>query len=45
MGDALLEMAHGFHFYMATKLANPHFKPKVSCKANVINFTITQVLD
>ena len=42
LGDGLVEVAEGFRFYMATKLANPHYKPEVSSKAVLINFTITQ---
>jgi dynein heavy chain len=41
MGDAIIEYAKDFKFYLTTKLRNPHYLPEVSTKVTLINFMIT----
>jgi len=41
IGDAIIEYAKEFKFYMTTKLRNPHYLPEVSTKVTLINFMIT----
>ena len=41
LGDAIIEYAKEFKFYMTTKLRNPHYLPEVSTKVTLINFMIT----
>eukprot|EP00698_Gefionella_okellyi_P007650 TRINITY_DN186_c0_g3_i1.p1 TRINITY_DN186_c0_g3~~TRINITY_DN186_c0_g3_i1.p1 ORF type:complete len:2618 (+),score=811.11 TRINITY_DN186_c0_g3_i1:164-8017(+) len=42
LGDSTIPYHNDFKFYMTTKLPNPHYKPEVSVKVTLINFTITQ---
>jgi len=41
MGDAVIDYAKDFKFYMTTKLRNPHYLPEVSTKVTLVNFMIT----
>lgn len=41
LGDAIIEYAKEFKFYLTTKLRNPHYLPEVSTKVTLINFMIT----
>merc|ERR1719353_83109 len=43
LGDATLEYAKEFKFYLTTKLRNPHYLPEVAVKVTLLNFMITQV--
>ena len=41
LGDAIIDYAKEFKFYLTTKLRNPHYLPEVSTKVTLINFMIT----
>ncbi|TMW55097.1 hypothetical protein Poli38472_013859 [Pythium oligandrum] len=41
MGDATVEYAESFRFYITTKFRNPHYLPEVSVKVTLLNFMIT----
>ena len=41
LAGSLVEVNNAFRFYMATKLANPHYTPEISSVAVLLNFTIT----
>ena len=41
LGDASVEYAENFRFYITTKLRNPHYLPEVSVKVTLLNFMIT----
>jgi len=41
IGDAVIDYAKDFKFYMTTKLRNPHYLPEVSTKVTLVNFMIT----
>lgn len=41
LGDASVEYAANFRFYITTKLRNPHYLPEVSVKVTLLNFMIT----
>ncbi|ETV99156.1 hypothetical protein H310_08559 [Aphanomyces invadans] len=41
LGDANIEYADSFRFYVTTKLRNPHYLPEVSVKVTLLNFMIT----
>ena len=42
LGDSDIEYDKNFHFYMTTKMSNPHYLPEVCIKVTIINFTVTQ---
>ena len=42
LGDALLEYAPDFRFYITTKLSRPHYSPEVCVKVTMLNFMVTQ---
>ncbi|CAH8612512.1 unnamed protein product [Heterobilharzia americana] len=41
LGDAVIPYHNDFKFYITTKLPNPHYKPEVSTKVTVVNFTLS----
>ncbi|KAH8863214.1 Dynein heavy chain 1, axonemal [Schistosoma japonicum] len=41
LGDAIIPYHNDFKLYITTKLSNPHYKPEVSTKVTVINFTLS----
>jgi len=41
-GDKELSYNHQFRLYLTTKLQNPHYKPEVSIKCNVVNFAVKE---
>ncbi|XP_073074509.1 dynein axonemal heavy chain 7 isoform X1 [Manis javanica] len=41
LGDATIEYASDFRFYVTTKLRNPHYLPETSVKVTLLNFMIT----
>ncbi|XP_072334730.1 dynein axonemal heavy chain 7 [Scyliorhinus torazame] len=41
LGDATIEYAPDFRFYITTKLRNPHYLPETSVKVTLLNFMIT----
>lgn len=41
IGDAIIDYAKEFKFYLTTKLRNPHYLPEVSTKVTLVNFMIT----
>ena len=41
LGDATIEYAADFKFYITTKLRNPHYLPEVAVKVTLLNFMIT----
>uniref|UniRef100_A0A3B5AG71 Dynein axonemal heavy chain 7 n=1 Tax=Stegastes partitus TaxID=144197 RepID=A0A3B5AG71_9TELE len=41
LGDATIEYAPDFRFYITTKLRNPHYLPETSVKVALLNFMIT----
>uniref|UniRef100_A0A672V2F6 Dynein axonemal heavy chain 7 n=1 Tax=Strigops habroptila TaxID=2489341 RepID=A0A672V2F6_STRHB len=41
LGDAIIEYAPEFRFYITTKLRNPHYLPETSVKVTLLNFMIT----
>ena len=42
LGDSVIEYNPKFHFYVTTKLRNPHYLPEISVKVTLLNFMITQ---
>ena len=42
LGDSIIEYNPKFHFYVTTKLRNPHYLPEISVKVTLLNFMITQ---
>ncbi|WZN65433.1 heavy chain of dynein [Chloropicon roscoffensis] len=42
LGDSVIEYNPKFHFYVTTKLRNPHYMPEISVKVTLLNFMITQ---
>ncbi len=42
LGDNIIPYHDDFRFYITTKLPNPHFKPEISTKVTLLNFTLTQ---
>eukprot|EP01107_Rhizomastix_libera_P011726 TRINITY_DN2935_c0_g1_i3.p1 TRINITY_DN2935_c0_g1~~TRINITY_DN2935_c0_g1_i3.p1 ORF type:complete len:3350 (-),score=861.62 TRINITY_DN2935_c0_g1_i3:62-10111(-) len=41
-GDAVIPYHDDFQLYITTKHPNPHYKPELSTKVTLLNFTITQ---
>ncbi|KAF6774187.1 hypothetical protein AHF37_07990 [Paragonimus kellicotti] len=41
LGDAVIPYHEDFRFYITTKLPNPHYKPEVSTKVTLVNFTLS----
>eukprot|EP00803_Ostreobium_quekettii_P008971 evm.model.scf_437EXC.8 EVM.evm.TU.scf_437EXC.8 scf_437EXC:34649-40478(-) len=41
LGDSVIEYSENFHFYMTTKLRNPHYAPELCTKVSLINFMTT----
>uniref|UniRef100_A0A665VEB7 Dynein axonemal heavy chain 7 n=1 Tax=Echeneis naucrates TaxID=173247 RepID=A0A665VEB7_ECHNA len=41
LGDATIEYAPDFRFYITTKLRNPHYLPETAVKVTLLNFMIT----
>ncbi|TGZ66131.1 hypothetical protein CRM22_005485 [Opisthorchis felineus] len=41
LGDAIIPYHDDFRFYITTKLPNPHYKPEVSTKVTLVNFTLS----
>ncbi|KAA0196090.1 Dynein heavy chain 1 axonemal [Fasciolopsis buskii] len=41
LGDAVIPYHDDFRFYITTKLPNPHYKPEVSTKVTLVNFTLS----
>ncbi|KAL3318377.1 Dynein heavy chain 1, axonemal [Cichlidogyrus casuarinus] len=41
LGDSIVPYNEDFKLYITTKLPNPHYKPEVSTKVNLINFTLS----
>ncbi|CAH8652543.1 unnamed protein product [Schistosoma rodhaini] len=41
LGDAIIPYHNDFKLYITTKLSNPHYKPEVSTKVTVVNFTLS----
>ena len=41
MGDQDIDYDTNFKLYMTTKMRNPHYKPDVSIRTTLINFTVT----
>jgi hypothetical protein len=42
VGDAEVEYDPRFRLYLATKLANPHYKPEVAAQTCLVNFCVTE---
>lgn len=42
LGDNIIPYHDEFRFYITTKLPNPHYKPEISTKVTLLNFTLTQ---
>nr|XP_006813236.1 PREDICTED: dynein heavy chain 6, axonemal [Saccoglossus kowalevskii] len=42
LGDSDIDYDKNFHFYMTTKLSNPHYLPEICIKVTIINFTVTK---
>ncbi|CAF0727175.1 unnamed protein product [Didymodactylos carnosus] len=42
LGDREINYNSQFRFYMATRLSNPHYKPEIYSKVNIINFAIKE---
>merc|ERR1719506_2362793 len=43
LGSEDIPYSQEFHFYITTKLPNPHYLPEICIKVAVINFTVTTV--
>jgi len=41
LGDAVVEFADDFKFYITTKLRNPHYSPELCTKVSLLNFMTT----
>ncbi|VEL22959.1 unnamed protein product, partial [Protopolystoma xenopodis] len=41
LGDAIIPYHDDFAFYITTKLPNPHYRPEVSTKVTLVNFTLS----
>ncbi|CAH8511378.1 unnamed protein product [Dicrocoelium dendriticum] len=41
LGDAVIPYHEDFHFYVTTKYPNPNYKPEVSTKVTLVNFTLS----
>ncbi|PRP75973.1 hypothetical protein PROFUN_01689 [Planoprotostelium fungivorum] len=41
IGDSVIPYHDNFRFYITTKLPNPNYKPEISTKVTLINFTLT----
>ena len=40
-GEKMVEVHKNFRFFMTTKNANPHYKPEICIKVNLLNFMVT----
>eukprot|EP00002_Diphylleia_rotans_P015940 TRINITY_DN308_c0_g1_i6.p1 TRINITY_DN308_c0_g1~~TRINITY_DN308_c0_g1_i6.p1 ORF type:complete len:4231 (+),score=876.63 TRINITY_DN308_c0_g1_i6:183-12875(+) len=41
LGDSIVEYHPDFKFFITTKLRNPHYKPEIFVKVNIVNFMST----
>ena len=42
LGDKEIDYNFDFRLYITTKLGNPHYKPEVSTKATIVNFSVKE---
>ena len=42
LGDKEVEYNQDFHFYICTKLSNPHYTPEISTKTTIVNFAVKE---
>lgn len=42
IGDRQIEYNSSFRLYLSTRLSNPHYKPEIYSKVNIINFAIKE---
>lgn len=42
LGDREIDYHPSFRFYLSTRLSNPHFKPEIFSKVNLINFALKE---
>src|SRR4051812_12824559 len=42
IGESVIPYNESFRLYITTKLPNPHYKPEISTKVTLLNFTLTQ---
>ncbi len=42
IGDNVIPYNESFRLYITSKFPNPHFKPEISTKVTLLNFTLTQ---
>lgn len=43
LGDNVIPYHDDFKLYITTKLANPHYRPEISTKVTLLNFTLNQI--
>jgi len=41
LGDSDVDYDPSFHFYVTTKIPNPHYSPELCIKVTLVNFTVT----
>jgi len=42
LGEKQINYNPAFRFYLTTKLANPKYKPELSSKVTLVNFTVKE---
>lgn len=42
LGDKEVEYNPEFHFYITTRMSNPHYTPEISTKTAIVNFAVKE---